>query len=149
MRSPARIARFSGHLRLLNATRLVSMVLLVALTASAVSLRAESGTEARADGLPPWLAEFQDPPTTYRPQMFWVWNGRGERLHAISSLPSPSKRTWSDTHNGGNWSHAMPGGHEGIRRQLDLNGNGRADFIMPFGAWHWGSDSILFLMEGR
>ncbi len=50
--------------------------------------------------------------------------------------------------NGGSWSHAMPGGHEGIRRQVDLDGNGRADVIMPFGAWHWGSDSILFLMEG-
>ena len=43
----------------------------------------------------------------------------------------------------------MPGGHEGIRRQVDLDGNGRADVIMPFGEWHWGSDSILFLMEGR
>ena len=43
----------------------------------------------------------------------------------------------------------MPGGHEGVRRQLDLDGNGRADFIMPYGAWHWGSDAILFLMEGE
>ena len=43
----------------------------------------------------------------------------------------------------------MPGGHEGVRRQLDLDGNGCADVIMPFGAWHWGSDSILFLMEGE
>jgi hypothetical protein len=43
----------------------------------------------------------------------------------------------------------MPGGHEGIRRQIDLDGNGRADVIMPFGAWHWGSDAILFLMETR
>ena len=41
------------------------------------------------------------------------------------------------------------GGHEGVRRQVDLDGNGRADVIMPFGEWHWGSDSILFLMEGR
>ena len=80
--------------------------------------------------------------------IFSVWNGKGERLYAISFLPSPSKRTWSAKHNGGSWSHAMPGGHEGVRRQVDLDGNGRADFIMPFGAWHWGSDSILFLMEG-
>lgn len=80
--------------------------------------------------------------------MFSVWNGKGERLYAISFLPSPSRRTWSDKHNGGSWSHAMPGGHEGVRRQVDLDGNGRADFIMPFGAWHWGSDSVLFLMEG-
>lgn len=78
--------------------------------------------------------------------MFSVWNGKSERLYAISFLPSPSMRTWSDQHNGGSWSHAMPGGHEGIRRQVDLDGNGRADFIMSFGAWHWGSDSILFLM---
>jgi len=41
-----------------------------------------------------------------------------------------------------------PGGHEGIRRQVDMDGNGRADVIMPFGEWHWGSDAILFLMEG-
>lgn len=81
--------------------------------------------------------------------MFSVWNGKGQRLYAISFLPSPSRRTWSDEHNGGSWSHAMPGGHEGVRRQVDLDGNGRADFIMPFGAWHWGSDSILFLMEGE
>lgn len=81
--------------------------------------------------------------------MFSVWNGKGKRLYAISFLPSPSKRTWSNEHNGGSWSHAMPGGHEGVRRQVDLDGNGYADFIMPFGAWHWGSDSILFLMEGK
>ena len=80
--------------------------------------------------------------------MFSVWNGNGERLYAISFLPSPSVRTWSEKHNGGSWSHAMPGGHEGVRRQLDLDANGRADFITPFGAWHWGSDAILFLMEG-
>ena len=30
----------------------------------------------------------------------------------------------------------------------DWDGNGRADVIMPFGEWHWGSDSILFLREG-
>lgn len=71
-----------------------------------------------------------------------------DEIYAISFFPSPSKRTWSNEHNGGSWSHAMPGGHEGIRRQIDLDGNGCADFIMPFGAWHWGSDSILFLMEG-
>ena len=35
------------------------------------------------------------------------------------------------------------------RLQVDLDGNGRADVIMPFGEWHWGSDSILFLMEGN
>jgi len=78
--------------------------------------------------------------------MFSVWNGKGERLYATSFLPSPSRRTWRDP-GGGSWSHAMPGGHEGIRRQIDLDGNGRADVIMPFGAWHWGSDAILFLME--
>ncbi|MHC4201403.1 MAG: outer membrane protein assembly factor BamB family protein, partial [Planctomycetota bacterium] len=80
--------------------------------------------------------------------MFSVWTGKGERLYAISFLPSPSRRTWSDKHNGGSWSHATPGGHEGVRRQVDLDGNGRADFILGFGAWHWGADSILFLMEG-
>ena len=79
--------------------------------------------------------------------MFSVWNGRGERLYAISFLPGPSNRTWREGY-GGSWSHAMPGGHEGVRRQVDLDGNGYADYIMPFGAWHWGSDAILFLMEG-
>ena len=75
-----------------------------------------------------------------------VWNGKGERLYALSFLPSPSRTARSKY--GGNYSHAMPGGHEGVRRQVDLDGNGRADVIMPFGGWHWGSDSILFLMEG-
>ncbi len=78
--------------------------------------------------------------------MFSVWNGKGERLYAISFLPSPSNRVWEAGRRGG-WSHAMPGGHEGLRRQIDLDGNGLADVIMPFGAWGWGSDSILFLME--
>jgi hypothetical protein len=54
-----------------------------------------------------------------------VWNGRGERLYAISFLPGPSNRVWSEEHNS------------------------NADIIMPFGAWHWGSDAILFLMEGQ
>ncbi|MHC4478220.1 MAG: rhamnogalacturonan lyase family protein [Planctomycetota bacterium] len=80
--------------------------------------------------------------------MFSIWNGRGQRLYAISYLPSPSRRTWSDKHKGGSWSHAMPGGHEGLDRQVDLDGNSRTDFIVAMGAWHWGSDSILFLMEG-
>ena len=48
--------------------------------------------------------------------MFSVWNGKGERLYAISFLPGPSKRTWREGYNGGSWSHAMPGGHEGIRQ---------------------------------
>ncbi len=92
--------------------------------------------------------------------MFSVWNGKGERLYAISFLPSPyndfqpppqsrNENEHYKKHDGGTWrAHAMPGGHEGIRRQVDLDGNGRADVIMPFGEWHWGSDSILFLMEG-
>jgi outer membrane protein assembly factor BamB len=79
--------------------------------------------------------------------MFSVWNGKGQRIYAISFLPSPSRRTYNKEHGGGSWSHAMPGGHEGVRRQLDLDHNGRVDVIMPFGAWQWGSDSILFLME--
>jgi len=78
--------------------------------------------------------------------VFSVWNGKGERLYALSFLPSPSRSAGSKY--GGSYSHAMPGGHEGVRRQVDLDGNGRADVIMPFGGWHWGSDSILFLMEG-
>ena len=86
--------------------------------------------------------------------MFSVWNGKGERLYAISFLPSPYNRMLDNAtykkNLGGTWrAHAMPGGHEGIRRQVDLNGNGCADVIMPFGEWHWGSDSILFLMEGH
>ena len=78
------------------------------------------------------------------------------RRYAISFLPSPYNRFPDGTRDpryrknlGGTWrAHATPGGHEGIRRQVDLDGNGRADVIMPFGEWHWGSDSILFLMEG-
>ena len=86
--------------------------------------------------------------------MFSVWDGDGTRLYAISFLPCPYNRSLDAAtykkNLGGTWrAHAMPGGHEGIRRQVDLDGNGRADVIMPFGEWHWGSDSILFLMEGR
>jgi outer membrane protein assembly factor BamB len=86
--------------------------------------------------------------------MFSVWDGDGTRLYAISFLPSPYNRGLDAAayrkNLGGGWrAHAMPGGHEGVRRQIDLDGNGRADVIMPFGEWHWGSDSILFLMEGR
>ena len=86
--------------------------------------------------------------------MFSVWDGDGTRLYAISFLPSPYSRMLDNAtykkNLGGTWrAHAMPGGHEGIRRQVDLDGNNRADVIMPFGEWHWGSDSILFLMEGR
>lgn len=92
--------------------------------------------------------------------IFSVWNGKGERSYAISFLPSPynyfppNQQTRKDNehytrHDGGTWrAHAMSGGHEGIHRQVDQDGNGRADVIMPFGEWHWGSDSILFLMEG-
>ena len=85
--------------------------------------------------------------------MFSVWDGDGTRLYAISFLPSPYNRRLDNAtykkNLGGSWrAHAMPGGHEGICRQVDLDGNGRADVIMPFGEWHWGSDSILFLMEG-
>ncbi len=86
--------------------------------------------------------------------IFSVWNGDGTRLYAISFLPSPYKLNKLDPatykeHDGGTWrAHAMPGGHEGVRHQVDLDGNGRADVIMPFGEWHWGSDSILLLMEG-
>jgi hypothetical protein len=79
--------------------------------------------------------------------IFSVWNGKGKRFYAISFLPSPSRRTWSDEHTGGSWSHAFPGGHEGLQRQIDVDGNGKTDVMMPFGSWHWGSDSILFLME--
>ena len=74
--------------------------------------------------------------------IFSVWNGKGERLYAITFLPSPSQ-VFGDRSR----SHAMPGGHEGVRRQVDLDGNGKADVIMPFGTWNHGSDSILFLME--
>jgi len=85
--------------------------------------------------------------------MFSVWDGDGTRLYAISFLPSPYNRGLDaatyQKNLGGSWrAHAMPGGHEGVRRQTDLDRKGRADVIMPFGEWHWGSDSILFLMEG-
>lgn len=85
--------------------------------------------------------------------MFSVWDGDGTRLYAISFLPCPyNKGLDAATYRknlGGSWrAHATPGGHEGVRRQNDLDGNGRADVLMPFGEWHWGSDSILFLMEG-
>jgi len=41
----------------------------------------------------------------------------------------------------------MPVAHERVRRQVDLYGDDRTDSIVAMGAWHWGSNSILFLME--
>ena len=95
--------------------------------------------------------------------MFSVWGGDGKRHYAISFLPSPYQildretgkyyargmRPYSHLSHLGNIAHAMPGGHEGIRRQIDLDGNGRADVIMPFGTWKYGPCSVLFLMEGK
>ena len=38
--------------------------------------------------------------------------------------------------------------HPIISEIKDVEGDGKPDFIMPFGARHWGSDAMLFLMEG-
>ncbi len=67
---------------------------------------------------------------------FSVWNGRGERLFAMSWLPAPTR------------SHATMCaptlGFDGFR---DLDGNGRADLLVGFGPWNFGQPQHLFLME--
>lgn len=76
--------------------------------------------------------------------IFSVWNGHGKRLYAISFLPSPTVPIyeWGDR------SHAlMCGPEEGRPMRVDLDGNGKADVLMAFGSWHFGSDQYLFLME--
>ena len=63
--------------------------------------------------------------------MFPVWFGKDELLCAIRFLPSLSKRMWNEESNGGSWNHAMPGGHQGVHKPVDLDSNGYADYIMP------------------
>jgi len=65
-----------------------------------------------------------------------VWNGRGQRLYAMSLLPSPTR------------SHAtMCGPGLGFDGYGDLDGNGRADVLMAFGPWKTGRPQYLLLME--
>jgi len=67
---------------------------------------------------------------------FSVWNGHGQRLYAISWLPSPVR------------SHAIGCGPGlGCDDFGDLDGNGRADVPVAFGPWAFGSPQNLFLME--
>ena len=65
-----------------------------------------------------------------------VWNGKGERLFAMSFLPSPQR------------SHATmcaPGvGYDGFG---DRDGNGRADLLMAYGPWKTGNPQYLLRME--
>ena len=78
--------------------------------------------------------------------IFSVWNGRGERLYAISFLPSPTIPLFEI----GDRSHAFMAASERKRKGTgaqDLDGNGKADLLMAFGTWHVGSDQNLFLME--
>lgn len=64
-----------------------------------------------------------------------VWNGRGERLYAISLLPSRRR-----SYFGG----CGPGhGFDGFG---DLTGNGRADVLMASGPWRTDPPQHLFLM---
>ena len=78
--------------------------------------------------------------------IFSVWNGRGERLYAISFLPSPTIPLFEI----GDYSHTFMAASERKRKGTgaqDLDGNGKADLLMSFGAWHVGTDQNLFLME--
>lgn len=65
-----------------------------------------------------------------------VWNGRGERLFAMSYLPSPKR------------SHASPCapglGFDGFE---DCDGNGRADVLVAYGPWKVGRPQYLCRME--
>lgn len=80
--------------------------------------------------------------------VFSVWNGHGKRLYALSLLPCPTVPIMVSRGIGGDYSHALPcGPNEGAAPRKDLDGNGRADILMAFGSWHFGTDQFLFLME--
>ena len=54
--------------------------------------------------MPEWLAEFHDPPATWRPQIFFVTNGRLNRERTTEIL-----RQYSDRGIGGVFFHCRPG----------------------------------------
>ncbi len=65
-----------------------------------------------------------------------VWNGKGERLFAMSFLPAPGR------------SHAgMCGPGLGFDGFSDLDGNGKADILVAYGPWKTGSPQYQFIAE--
>ncbi len=67
-----------------------------------------------------------------------VWNGKGERLYAMSFLPAPVR------------SHAtMCGPGLGYDGYFDLDGNGKANILMAYGPWKIGyQPQYLLHVEG-
>jgi len=67
-----------------------------------------------------------------------VWNGRGERLFAMSFLPTPDDYRV----------HAsMCGPGLGFDGFTDLDGNGRADILVAHGNWKTGGHQFHFIAE--
>ncbi|MFW6106909.1 MAG: glycosyl hydrolase [bacterium] len=54
--------------------------------------------------VPEWLADFENPPATYRPQMFWVWNGKVSRERTTEVMEQYAARGV-----GGVFVHPRPG----------------------------------------
>jgi len=69
---------------------------------------------------------------------FSVWTGKGERLYALSLLPSPTEPIYE-------YGDYMVGGSRDFGP--DRNGNGKADFFFIWGAWHFGTDQMILWME--
>ena len=69
---------------------------------------------------------------------FSVWTGKGERLYALSLLPSPTQSIYE-------YGDYMVGGARDFGP--DRNGNGKADFFFVWGAWHFGTDQMILWME--
>jgi hypothetical protein len=67
-----------------------------------------------------------------------VWNGKGERLFAMSFLPAPQRC---------HASQCGPGlGFDGF---TDLDGNGKADILVAYGRWKTGDPQYHFIAEGE
>ena len=65
-----------------------------------------------------------------------VWNGKGERLFAMSFLPATTR------------SHAtMCGPGLGVDGFGDLDGNGKADILVAYGPWKTGDPQYHFIAE--
>lgn len=65
-----------------------------------------------------------------------VWNGKGERLFAMSFLPAPQR------------CHASQCGPGlGVDGFTDLDGNGKADILVAYGRWKTGDPQYHFIAE--
>lgn len=99
--------------------------------------RTHTGLITRADWNGDGVAEILVFAVGYNLDPAWsVWNGRGERLFAMSFLPAPER------------SHAsMCGPGLGFEGFGDLDGNGKADILVAYGPWKTGCPQYHFIAE--